>query len=90
MLGLGRPSVWTPLSRAGALPAQQVYLLSTVRTDLSPLGPTAFGPCSRVLIGGAQPYMVGGPPSHSVIKEGGGRGTQYEVHRATSLPTDIS
>ena len=30
------------------------------------------GPCSRALIGGAQPYMVGGPPSHSAIKEGGG------------------
>jgi hypothetical protein len=38
------------------------------RTDLPPLGPAAFGPCSRVLIGGVQPDMVGGPPSHSAIK----------------------
>ena len=27
------------------------------------------GPCPHALIGGAQPYMVGGPPSHSAIKE---------------------
>jgi hypothetical protein len=47
------------------------------------------GPCSRALIGGAQPYMVDGPPSHSAIKEGGGRGSQYEVNRAASHPTDI-
>ena len=28
----------------------------------------------RALIGGAQPYMVGGPPSHSAIKERWGPG----------------
>ena len=33
--------------------------------------------------------MVGGPPSHSAIKERWGRGSQYEVHRAASHPTDI-
>jgi hypothetical protein len=26
-----------------------------------------IGPWSRALIGGAQPYMVGGPPSHCAI-----------------------
>ena len=33
--------------------------------------------------------MVGGPPSHSAIKERWGRGSQYEVHRAASHPTNI-
>jgi hypothetical protein len=61
----------------------------TVRIDLPPLGPTDFGSRSRDLIGGAQPYMVGGPPSHSAIKKGGGWGSQYEVDRAAIHPTDI-
>jgi hypothetical protein len=41
-----------------------------------PLGPTAFGPCSCALIGGAQPDMVGGPPSHSAIKGRWGPGLE--------------
>jgi len=32
------------------------------------------GSCPRALIGGAQPYMVGGPPSHSTIKKRWGPG----------------
>jgi hypothetical protein len=50
------------------------WLPGYVRTDLPPLDPTTFGTCSRALIGGAQPYMVGGPPSHSAIKERWGPG----------------
>ena len=62
----------------------------SVRIDLPPVRPNGLtGPCPRALIGGAQPYMVGGSPSHSAIKEGGGRGSRYEVHRAASHPTDI-
>ena len=46
-----------------------------VRFDLPPVRPNGlFGPCSRALIGDAQPYMVGGPPSHSAIKERWGSG----------------
>ena len=46
-----------------------------VRFDLPPVRPNGLtGPCPRALIGGAQPYMVGGPPSHSAIKERWGPG----------------
>ena len=46
-----------------------------VRFDLPPVRPNGlFGPCSRALIGGAQPYMVGGPSSHGAIKERWGPG----------------
>jgi hypothetical protein len=31
--------------------------------------------------------MVGGPPSHNAIREGGGHHLQYEVHRAATHPT---
>ena len=35
-----------------------------VSIDLPPVRPNGLtGPCPRALIGGAQPYMVGGPPS---------------------------
>ena len=41
-----------------------------VSIDLPPVRPNGLtGLCPRALIGGAQPYMVGGPPSHSAIKE---------------------
>jgi hypothetical protein len=45
-----------------------------VRIELPPVRPNSLtGPCSRALIGGAQSYMVGGPPSHCAIYIGGGR-----------------
>ena len=51
--------------------------------DLQPIGPTPngqLGPWIRALIGGAQPYMVGGPPSHCAIKtEVGAGGSFHEV-----------
>jgi hypothetical protein len=57
-----------------------------VRIDLPPLGPMTFGPCSRALIGGVQPYMVGGPPSHSAIKGkvgAGARGMKFTTPPVT-------
>jgi hypothetical protein len=61
-----------------------------VSTISTPIGQRPFGSGSRALIGGVQSYMVDGPPLHSAIKrKGGGRGSQYEVHRAASHPTDI-
>jgi len=54
---------------------EQRHRLISVRIDLPPVRPNGlFGPCSRALIGGAQPYMVGGPLSHSAIKERWGPG----------------
>ena len=45
-----------------------------VRIDLPPVRPNGLTrPCPRALIGDAQPYMVGGSPSHCAIKRGGGR-----------------
>jgi hypothetical protein len=43
---------------------------------------------SRALIGGVQPNMVGGPLWQRYINRGGGQGSQYEVHRDCSRPTD--
>ena len=49
--------------------------LKIVSIDLPPVRPNGLtGPCPHALIGGAQPYMVGGPPSHSAIKERWGPG----------------
>jgi hypothetical protein len=48
---------------------------------------------SRALIGGVQPNMVGGPLWQRYINRGGGRGSQYEVHRVAldppTHPTDL-
>jgi hypothetical protein len=52
------------------------YGVKVVRNDLPPLDPTAFGSCFRVLIGGAQPDMVAGSPSHSAIKGRWGSGLE--------------
>jgi hypothetical protein len=41
--------------------------------DLSPDGPTVIWALSSRPDQGAQPYMVGGPPSPYAIKTGGGR-----------------
>jgi hypothetical protein len=53
-----------------------VHLLSSSNNTMLGLNSHQFGltgPCSHALIGGAQPYMVGGPPSHCAIYIGGGR-----------------
>ena len=74
-LRLGRPiirlrfsvSVCTLLTNAKCVTAATAgcwILVVRVRIDFPPTGP-----CPRALIGGAQPYIVGGPPSHSAIKE---------------------
>jgi hypothetical protein len=52
------------------------YGVKVVRNDLPPLDSTAFGSCFRVLIGGAQPDMVAGSPSHSAIKGRWGSGLE--------------
>jgi hypothetical protein len=75
--------IWMPTT------SNRLIFLVLVRIDLPPLGPKVFGLCSRALIGGTQPDIVGGPPSHSAIKGRWGRGSRYEVYRAASHPTDI-
>jgi hypothetical protein len=41
---------------------------------------------SHALIGGAQPYMVGGPPSHCIYREVGTAGLRHEVELAATPP----
>jgi hypothetical protein len=46
-----------------------------------------IGPWSRALIGGVQPYMVGGPPSHYAILKGWGPATQGTRFTTATVPT---
>jgi hypothetical protein len=58
----------------------RVSLIST------PIGPTAFWALFSRHDQGAQPYMVGGPPSHSTIKGKvgvGARGTRFTAPLVT-------
>jgi hypothetical protein len=50
--------------------------------DLHQDGPNGhLGPFDRALIGGAQPYMVGGPLSHCAINKRVGAGGSDNVFR---------
>jgi hypothetical protein len=57
--------------------------VSSISSPLRPKGRNGLD--TAPWSGAPNQSMVGGPPSHSAIKrEGGGHGSQYEVHRAAA------